>query len=159
MSSSSIRRPKSKGILLDLGCGKSKKPGFTRMDRNKAVKPDIRWDLEKFPYPIPKESVVTMVASHIVEHITPKAMIDFMSELWRIDVEGCQLAASMPYGHSSGFLQEPTHCNACNETTWTYFDLKFPLYKVYEPKPWKIIFGPVYQANGNMEVILEKIKK
>ena len=154
-----IKRIKSKeGILLDIGCGKTVRPGFVRLDKRKLPGIDIAHDLEKFPYPLKKESVITIVASHIIEHIKPWLFIDLMNELWRIGKEGCQLAISMPYGYSSGFLQDPTHCNACNEATWQYFDPTYPLYQIYEPKPWKITFNPVYQAQGNMEVILTKIK-
>ena len=143
--------------MLDLGCGGIKRPGFTGMDKRKDVNPDILWDVEKFPYPLKNESVLNIVASHIIEHIKPWLMVDLMDELWRIAKPECRLAIVMPYGFSSGFLQDPTHCNPRNETTWTYFDPKFPLYQVYQPKPWKIVFGPVYQSTGNMEVILEKI--
>jgi hypothetical protein len=146
------------GIMLDLGGGNSKRPGFVSIDKRKLPTVDIVHDLEKIPYPLKDESVITMVASHLVEHLKPWLMIDIFNEWWRIGKVECELAISMPYGYSSGFLQDPTHCNACNEATWQYFDPSFPLYKVYEPKPWKIKFGPVYQANGNMEVLLQKIK-
>jgi hypothetical protein len=148
-----------RGILLDIGCGKVSRPGFVGMDKRNLPNVSIVHDLEKFPYPLKDASVITMVASHILEHIKPWLMIDFMNELWRIAKVDCQLAISMPYGYSSGFLQDPTHCNACNEATWTYFDPDFPLYQVYEPSPWKITFGPMFQQGGNMEVILTKIRK
>ena len=81
-----------------------------------------------------------------------------MDELWRIAKTKAQLAISMPYGYSDGYLQDPTHCNACNHATWQYFDPRFPLYSVYNPKPWEIERGfPQWQQNGNMEVMLRKI--
>ena len=148
------------GILLDVGCGKSRRKGFVGMDKRKDVDPDILHDLEVFPYPIDDESCLTIVASHVVEHIKPWLMLDFMNELWRIAKEGANLAISMPYGYSDGFLQDPTHCNACNHSTWLYFDPRFELYKIYEPNPWRIEDGfPQWQQNGNMEVILSKLRK
>ena len=86
-------------------------------------------------------------------------MIDFMNELWRImKIEG-KLALSMPYGWSFGYIQDPTHCNPCNEATWQYFDPKFPMYKIYEPNPWEIEKGfPSYQITGNMEVLMRKME-
>lgn len=147
------------GIMLDLGCGSIKRPGFVGLDMRDIPEADIVHDLEKFPYPLEDESVITMVASQIVEHIKPWLFLDVMNEWWRIAKVGCQLAISMPYGVSGYFLQDPTHCNPKNEATWMYFDPEFPLYKVYTPKPWKITFGPLYQSNGMMEVILTKLKE
>ena len=145
-----------RGIMLDLGAGDLKRKDFVSMDKRPLPGIDIVHDLEVLPYPLEDESVITMVASNIVEHLKPWLMIDIFNEWWRIAKPNCQLAISMPYGVSSYWQQDPTHCNVCNEVTWQYFDKRFPLYRVYEPKPWIISFGPVYQLNGIMEVILLK---
>jgi SAM-dependent methyltransferase len=145
------------GILLDIGCGSNKRKGFVGMDKRAVEGVDIVHDLEVFPYPLEDESCLTIVGSHIVEHIKPWLMIEFMDELWRLLKPDGQLALSMPYGVSFGFVQDPTHCNPCNEATWQYFDPDKPLYGIYRPKPWRITPGfPVWQVTGNMEVVLEK---
>lgn len=150
---------KKTGILLDIGCGGNKQKNFVGMDKRKLPGVDIIHDLEKFPYPFEKESVLTIVASHIIEHIKPWLMLDLMNELWRITKVGGQLAIIVPYGVSHGFIQDPTHCNPCNETTWQYFCPAFELYNIYQPKPWMITLGfPQWQSNGNMQVILEKMR-
>ena len=146
-----------RGILLDIACGSNKRKGFVGMDKRQVDGVDIVHDLEVFPYPLDDESCLTIVGSHIVEHIKPWLMIDFMNELWRLLKPDGQLAFSMPYGVSYGYVQDPTHCNAVNEATWQYFDPDKPLYQIYRPKPWKIAPGfPVWQATGNMEVVMEK---
>lgn len=145
------------GILLDIGAGKSRRPGFVTLDKRPLDGIDLVHDLETFPYPLDDESCLTIVASHIVEHIKPWLMLDFMDELWRLLKVDGGLAISMPYGVSRGFQQDPTHCNICNEATWQYFDPRFDLYKVYEPKPWEILQGfPQFQITGNMEVVMNK---
>jgi len=147
------------GILLDIGCGANKQKGFVGMDKRKLPGVDIVHDLEKFPYPLKDESCLTIVGSHIVEHIKPWLMIDFMNELWRILKVDGSLAFSHPYGVNDLFVQDPTHCNPCSERTWTYFDHRQPLYTIYQPKPWEIEKGfPSYQMSGNMEIILRKVK-
>jgi hypothetical protein len=131
---------KKNGILLDIGCGEMKRPNFVRMDKREIEGIDIVHDLEVFPYPLEDE-----------------VFIDVMDELWRVSKLDAQLAISMPYGYSDGFLQDPTHCNACNHGTWEYFDPRCPLYSIYKPKPWLIQDGfPTYKYNGNMEVLLRK---
>ena len=113
-------------------------------------------------------------ASHIIEHIPPVAItekgtrfpfIEFMDEVWRVLQFDGEFAISCPHGYSPGYLQDPTHCNAVNETTWAYFDpLLFDglLYRFYKPKPWKLkvdAFGTpqlFWSPNANIEVVLQK---
>ena len=152
------RIEKRSGILLDIGCGEAKQPGFVGMDKRALDTVDIVHDLEEFPYPLEDESCLTIVGSHIVEHIKPWLMIDFMNELWRLLKPEGQLALSTPYAGSPGYWQDPTHCNGCTERTWQYFDPTYPLYNIYKPKPWRIEKGfPVYQVTGNLEVVMRKI--
>ena len=151
---------KHKGIMLDIGCGEMVRPNFVRLDKRNLPGIDIVHDLEVFPYPLSDECCLTIIGSHIIEHIKPWLSVDFMNELWRImKLEG-ELALSTPYAGSFGFWQDPTHCNGWNQASFQYFDPQYPLYQVYKPKPWKIRKGfPVWQANGNLEVVMEKIKE
>jgi len=146
---------KKQGIKLDLGCGNNKQPGFVGLDKRNLPTVDIVHDIEKFPFPLKDGSCIQILASHIIEHIKPWLMLDLFNELWRIMKPDGQLLISMPYGVSRGFQQDPTHCNICNEVTWTYFDPDYPLYKVYEPKPWRIEANNWF-VTGNMEVIMSK---
>lgn len=147
-------------MKLDIACGSNKQDGFTGIDVRKLPGVDIVHDLEKFPWPIKKNSVTIAVASHILEHIKPWLSIKFMDEVWRILVPNGTFCAAVPYPGSRGFWQDPTHCNGWNEATFTYFDPTYHLYKIYEPKPWKIQKGfPVWQVNGTLEVIMEKIEE
>lgn len=148
---------KASGIMLDIGCGDHKQPGFVGMDLRKVSGVDIIHDLERFPYPLADDSCLTIVGHHIIEHISPKLTIRMFNELWRIMKVDGQLALSCPYAGSAGFWQDPTHCNGFTERTFQYFDPEFPLYQIYKPKPWKVEKGfPAYQVNGNLEVIMRK---
>jgi len=151
------RFAKKRGILLDIACGGNKHKNFIGIDKRRLKGVDIVHDLEKFPWPIGKEEVIQALASHIIEHIKPWKFLDFMDEIWRIMKPGGQLFISMPYGVSGGFQQDPTHCNACNEATWTYFDPRYPLYNIYKPKPWNIDTLN-WVPHGNMELVLSKVK-
>lgn len=123
---------------------------------------DIVHDVEVQPWPLPDECVIMAVSSHLVEHINPHkfGFVNFMNEVWRVLKVGGQFAISCPHGYSSGYLQDPTHCNALNETTWSYFDPLEPstggmLWRIYKPKPWRITFLN-WSPTANMEVILVK---
>lgn len=145
-------------IRLDIGCGGNKQEGWTGIDIRDMEGVDIVHDLEEYPWPLLDDIATQAIASHVVEHIKPWFSINFMDEVWRILLVNCVFAVSTPYPGSRGFWQDPTHCNGWNEATWQYFDPTYLLYGIYEPKPWKIRKGwPTWQANGNMEIIMEKL--
>ena len=149
------------GCRLDLGCGENKQgPDWVGMDIRPLLGVDIVWDIEQIPWPIPDACCLTVLASHLVEHIDPAhgGFLKFMDEVWRVCRVGAQFAISMPYGLSPGYLQDPSHVNCRNEITWAYFDPTQPLWRIYRPAPWHIeslSWNPI----GNMEVLLKKIER
>ena len=145
---------------LDIGCGGNKQKGFKGIDSRDLEGVDFVHDLEEFPWPILDEVVNIAVASHIFEHIQPQYSIRLMNEIWRILISTGTLMIATPYPGSRGYWQDPTHCNGWNEATWQYFDPRYPLYGIYQPKPWKVRKGfPVWQQQGNLEVVMEKVLK
>ncbi len=126
------------------------------------------------PHP-PDSRIVSMVSMLIDENVITQSVADtwlgdwrdtaprfirFMDEVWRVLKPNGQFAIVCPHGYSPGQLQDPSHINSSNETTWAYFD---PLHKlsdgllwrIYKPKPWA--YEEIsYAAEGNMEVLLRK---
>ena len=158
------------GIKLDIGCGHNKHgPEWVGLDGQELEGVDIVHDFNVHPWPLPDECVIQAICSHVIEHIPPVVVtmegtrfpfIEFMDEVWRILLPDGQFAISLPYGTSPGMLQDPTHCNFCNENTWLYFDplenkAGGTLYPFYRPKPWKLetLF---WDPTGNIEVLLTK---
>lgn len=149
---------RNSGILLDIGAGENKQPGFVGLDKRKLPGIDIIHDLEVFPYPLEDESCLTIIGSHIAEHIAPWLTIHFFDELWRILKVNGQLALSMPYAGSAPYWQDPTHVNGYIESTFQYFDPLYPLYLIYQPKPWRIEKGfPCWQTTGVLEIMMRKM--
>lgn len=150
------------GIRLDIGCGGNKVLGFVGMDMRALPGVDIVHDVEHYPWPLPDACVLMAVASHLVEHIAPMrfGFIHFMNEVWRVMKTGGEFAIATPHGYSPGYLQDPTHCNPCNETTWAYFDPFEPvtqglLWNIYRPLPWRIKHL-YWEPSANIEVVLVK---
>lgn len=128
---------------LDIGCGGAKQEGYVGIDIRALPGVDVVHDLERFPWPFSDNEFDYARCSHVVEHITPHkgVFIEFMNEAWRILKEGAQLVIATPYAGSTGYWQDPTHINPCNEYTFEYFDPTCVngFYNIYKPKPWKII--------------------
>ncbi len=150
-----------KVVRLDIGCGENKQGGFVGMDVRELPGVDVIWNAEDFPWPIPDDSVMMAMASHLVEHIEPHGgvFLRFMDEAWRVLMIGAQFAISHPHAYSIGYAMDPTHANPCNFETWGYFAPEHPskLWSIYRPSPWKLchLSG---SPEGNVEVLLEKIE-
>lgn len=163
------------GIKLDIACGANKQGAdWVGIDVQGLPGVDIVHDLNVYPYPLPDDCVIAALASHFIEHIPPVMItekgtrfpfIEFMDEIWRIMRPDGQFAIIAPHGRSEGFLQDPTHVNPINQTTFAYFDPLAGdgyLYRFYRPKPWKIKSDNLNQPElywdigGNIEVILQK---
>lgn len=72
------------GIRLDIGCGASKNEGFVGIDILPLKGVDIVHNIELTPWPLPDDCVLTAVASHVLEHISPApgdARLDALTEL------------------------------------------------------------------------------
>lgn len=146
-------------MKLDLGCGVSKKEGYVGLDKRPLPGVDIVHDLEVFPYPIEAGVVEEVRGHHVIEHIKPWLMIDFMDELWRILQPGGLLTLDMPYAGTSSYWQDPTHCNGCIELTFEYFDPRKPMYTIYQPKPWHIQDGfPAREMGEFLHVWMRKVE-
>jgi SAM-dependent methyltransferase len=150
---------KRAGIILDVGCGASKQPGAVGMDHQALEGVDVVHSWNEFPWPFEDESVLTIVASHVVEHVNPADghFLRWMNECWRVLKPEGQLAIVTPYAGSAGFWQDPTHCNGCSEATWYYFDPAHAsgFWGFYKPQPWQIEVN-LFHMNGNLEVVLRK---
>jgi len=151
----------SKGIQLDIGCGRAKQPGWLGMDKRPIPEADVMHDMEDVPWPLPTSCAHTILCSHVLEHIDPRNFLAVMAEMHRVAADGCQILISTPYAGSFGGYQDPTHTRpGFNEATWTYFDPRpirgnpNHLYSIYEPPPMfqeRVHWDP----NGNMEVVLK----
>lgn len=148
---------KAAGIRLDVGCGANKQPGWYGIDFQSLPGVDLVWDLLATPWPLPDECATVAIASHVVEHIPPHNLgfIKFMNEVWRVLKPGGEFAIITPHGWSAGYLQDPTHCNPCNENTWWYFVQDHPLWSFYQPRPWRVKHL-MFEYTANIEIVLVK---
>ncbi len=107
-------------VVIDLGCGKRKKPGAVGIDIASIPGVDIIADVMK-PLPLRDNSVDEIVASHIVEHVDD--FLDFMGEVWRVCKPGALVYFRFPHGSSKYVTwKDPTHKRGVFLATFEYFD-------------------------------------
>lgn len=153
----------TKAATLDLGCGEFKNEGAIGVDKRRVKGVDIVWDLEDIKYPFPDDCASILIAAHVVQQLKPWLFIDIMNEWWRLLEVNGKLMVSTPYAGSFGFFQDPANVKGFNEATWAYFDpleniySHGELYKIYKPKPWKIVAN-YWNNTGNLEIVLSKRK-
>lgn len=94
---------------LDMGCGPdpyrktSRNEQVITLDSSKEIKPDVVWDLNKFPYPFKKNTFNKVYASHILEHLDD--VFKVMEEIYRICKPNATIIIRVPhfsciYAHS-----------------------------------------------------------
>jgi SAM-dependent methyltransferase len=96
-------------LKLNLGCGNERLAGFVNVD--KLGEPELRWDLEQFPWPWPDASVDEVRLHHVLEHLgqSPAAYLKIVQELYRVCRGGAKIVITVPHPRHDDFLCDPTH--------------------------------------------------
>jgi hypothetical protein len=102
----------SEVLKLNLGCGQHALPGFVNVDKNGT--PELRWDLEKTPWPWPDNSVNEVVLNHVLEHLGESAatFFEIVKELYRVCKHNAVIHITVTHPRHDDFLAEPTHVRA-----------------------------------------------
>ena len=97
------------GLKLNLGCGEKRIPGYINVD--KYGSPDIKHDLESFPWPWETNSVSDIVLIHVLEHLGKDVEIYFgvFKEMYRICNHGAKIKIIVPHFRHQFFYDDPTH--------------------------------------------------
>jgi SAM-dependent methyltransferase len=96
-------------MKLNLGCGENKLSGYVNVDKH--GEPDVRHDLERFPWPWEDDAFEEVVAHHVLEHLgrDPEVFIGVMKELYRVCRHGATVRITVPHPRHDDFLSDPTH--------------------------------------------------
>ena len=102
----------SDSIKLNLGCGQNLKPGYVNVD--KYGRPDIRHDLETFPWPWEDNTVGEITLNHVLEHLgeSRAVYLKIIQEMYRICLPGAAIRVAVPHPRSDEFINDPTHVRA-----------------------------------------------
>ena len=115
--------------LLDLGCGRTKRPGAIGVDRNPSVGADVLADLDRTPYPFGDDSFDEILLDNVLEHLADVPAT--MRELFRIARPGALVIVKVPYFRSKWAAIDPTHRHLFTVESMSYFDRRHPFHDQY----------------------------
>ena len=107
---------------LVIGCGNKYQDGWVNLDKQKNVKADVYFDLEKTPLPFEDNSFNYVIAHDVIEHINN--LLPLMEEIYRIMKPNGIMSIIVPYWNSIYADSHPTHVRKFNEITFGFFSKK-----------------------------------
>jgi hypothetical protein len=111
-------------LKLNLGCGARQLAGYCNVD--KFGTPDLRCDLEVFPWPWTDNAVSEVLLSHTLEHLgaSVDVFLGIMKELYRVCADGAQVTIVVPHPRHDFYLADPTHVRPISVVTMELFSKK-----------------------------------
>ena len=164
-------------IKLNLGCGERRLPGFVNVD--KFGTPDMKFDLETFPWPWETNSVSEILLSHVLEHLgkDSEKYFGIFKEMYRVCKHKAVVRIVVPHFRHQNFYDDPTHVRvvtplglqlfskkqnqywieqgAANSPLGIYLDIDFDLLEtiVTPSQDW---FRLHPEKNVNMELLVQE---
>ncbi|MBE9177196.1 hypothetical protein IQ268_01225 [Oculatella sp. LEGE 06141] len=108
-------------LKLNLGCGQNPLIGYVNVD--KFGTPDVRCDLEVFPWIWDDNSVDEVVLHHVLEHLgeTRDTYLGILKELYRVCKANATIQITVPHPRHDDFLNDPTHVRAVTPDSLSLF--------------------------------------
>ena len=113
-----------KEIKLNLGCGKDHKSGYINVDKN--GEPDLKVDLEVFPWPWEDSCVAEIIMKHVLEHLGQETEIylNIIKEIYRVCKNQAMIYITVPHPRHDDFINDPTHVRAITPESIGLFSKK-----------------------------------
>lgn len=95
-------------MKVNLGGGDIKIDGYINVDYDPLTNPDYVCDIEKDKLPFEDDTVETIVAHHILEHLG-EGFFNAIKEMYRVSKHGTIIDIRVPHPRHWTFLADPTH--------------------------------------------------
>src|SRR5450830_1681769 len=111
--------PGASHAVLDLGCGLRKRPGAIGIDVNPRSQADVVHDLNRFPYPFPRNYFDEIYCDNVIEHLDD--VVKVMEELHRIAKPSAIVTIIAPFFPHRYANTDPTHKHFFGLHSFDYF--------------------------------------
>ncbi|MBI5141416.1 MAG: methyltransferase domain-containing protein [Nitrospirae bacterium] len=116
--------------ILDLGCGKKKRPGAIGVDYSDRHDADVIHNLNVFPYPFKDNEFDEIYLDNVLEHLDDP--LGVMAEVYRICAGGGQVKVIVPYFRSVWAFIDPTHKHFFTVDSFAYYDPSHSICQRYD---------------------------
>jgi predicted SAM-dependent methyltransferase len=107
-------------VRLNIGSGnRNLQAGYTTLDANPAMAPDIVARVP--PIPVPDGSCEAVYCSHLIEHLSNEEASELIREVWRVLQPGAEAVFIAPHAGSAGAFADPTHRSYWVPERWQYY--------------------------------------
>ena len=104
---------------LNLGCGKVRRADCWNVDLVPALEPDLVWNLDHTPYPLPRGHFEHIYAHDVVEHLGD--LKGFMEEVHALLAPGGIVELTTPHFSCANSFTDPTHRHHLGYFSFDYF--------------------------------------
>lgn len=105
--------------VLCLGAGRDHREGAYHVDIVADTSPDLVWDLNCFPWPLPDSQFKEVLAFDVLEHLDN--LVKVMEEIHRITAPGAIVHITVPHFSSANAFRDPTHRHYFSWFSFHYF--------------------------------------
>jgi SAM-dependent methyltransferase len=106
-------------MILDVGCGRNKRPGAIGVDSNRDTAADVIADINQGRLPFRDAAFETIWAVHVIEHVAD--VIATIEELHRVSRPGGVIVIETPHYTDFSSFCDPTHRWHLNSFSFRYF--------------------------------------
>jgi ubiquinone/menaquinone biosynthesis C-methylase UbiE len=111
-------------MKINIGAGDTKLEGYVTLDYDALTNPDYQLDIEKDRFPFEDNTVETVVAHHILEHLG-EGYFHCLQEIYRVCKHGAIVDIRVPHPRHDSFLADPTHRRPITIIGMQLFSKKF----------------------------------
>jgi SAM-dependent methyltransferase len=120
---------------LNLGCGRDRRPGYYHVDQVAELEPDLVWNLDRHPYPLPDHHFESVLALDVVEHL--EDVTAFLVDVHRVLRPGGIVEITTPHFSCANSYTDPTHRRHLGFFSFDYFTPQSKL-NFYSPARFEI---------------------
>jgi ubiquinone/menaquinone biosynthesis C-methylase UbiE len=158
----SLNQNNSPAKILDLGCGKKKRPGSIGVDHSDRHGADVIHDLNVMPYPFSDNEFDEVYLDNVLEHLDSPMRV--MEEVHRITKCGGKVKVIVPYFRSLWAFIDPTHKHFFTVDSFAYFDPRHIICQRYDYSTArfyveKIVFNETLAARLLKKIIVRLANK